>query len=124
MTEVDDLLTRADALRQQLQDVYGVKGRDLSQALHKTRRNLPKTMRQAGVQIVQAQVMVGHPKLERMLAFEALREQHEILSAHLDQIDVVDIRRGKLLSLAGTVAFNVIIVVLCFVIWMVWAGQI
>lgn len=123
MTDVDDLKARAGALKQQLRDVYGIRARDLAHALYKAQRVLPSSARQAGAQMVEGLAMIGHPKLERMVPFEELRAQHELISAHLDQIDVKDIRRGKWLALAGTLAFNLIVITVCFVLWLVLSGN-
>lgn len=115
-------MKRADALRQQLVDVYGFKGRDLEQVLYKSRRSLPRALRQAGAQIVQAQALVGHPKLERMIDFQDLSVKHDQISTHLDEIDTADIRRGKLLAMAGRIAFYLIFVMACLIVWAVRSG--
>lgn len=123
MTQADLLITRATALQQQLSDVHGLKGRNLAQALARGRRVVPKALRQGGLQIAQGVAMVGHPKLERMIDFDALAKHAEALSAHLDSVDVADIRRGRLLALAGRIAFYVIVVATCFMIWAVRSGH-
>ena len=123
MSDADDLRARSDALRQQLRDTFGVRGRDLDHALRRARRLLPRGMRQKGARLVEAQAMLGHPKLERMIDFAELRAAQEAISVHLDSIDVADARRGWWLSLAGVIAFNLIVVLAAFITWMVWAGH-
>jgi len=45
-------------------------------------------------------------------------------SAHLSAIDVADRRRGKLLSLAGALAFNLLAVAVLFIVWLWWRAYI
>lgn len=122
MTVSDDLNARAAALQQQLRDVYGITGRDLAQSLARARRVLPRHLRKAGAQICAAQAMAGHPKLERMIDLPHLAAIEAQISAHLDAVDVADLRRGRWLAFAGRVAGVVLIVAAAFVAWMVWAG--
>jgi len=101
MNEIDDYFARMDALKQQLRDVHGIRAKDLPTALRKARRELPKALRQSGFEFAAAGAMIGHPKLERMIDFADLRATHEEISEYLDQVDVADIRRGRLLAAPG-----------------------
>lgn len=123
MTVSDDLNARAAALQHKLRDVYGITGRDLGQSLRRARRVLPRHLRKAGAEISAAQAMAGHPKLERMIDLPRVTAIDAQLRAHLDAVDVADLRRGRWLTLAGRVAGYVLIVTVAFVIWMVWAGH-
>lgn len=123
MTDIDDYLARTEALKQQLRDVHGIRARDLPGALRKARRDLPKALRKSGFEFAAARAMIGHPKLEMMMDFADLRARHDALSAHLDQVDVADVRRGRLLAMLGRLAFYFIVIVGGYITWAVWAGH-
>ena len=123
MTEAEDFHARVEALRAQLRAVHGIKGRDLAQAVKRSRRFVPRWARRMMLQLAAAEPLIGHPKLERQVDFAALKAAHEKVKAHLDTVDVADIRRGRFLAMAGLLSFNVIAVAVLFVLWMVWSGQ-
>ena len=123
MTDAEDIEARIEALRGQLAAVYKVKGKDLATALGRARRLLPRPVRKAGAVLVDGQRMLGHPGLERMVDFAALRRASDQVADHLEGVDVADLRKGRLLALAGMVAFNVILVAAGVVVWMVWSGR-
>jgi len=123
MTDVEDFHARIDALRGQLRDVYRTKGRDLAHDLHRARRFLPRRLRKAGEVLVSAQSQLGHPRLEAMVDFAELRSAHDRIAEHLETIDVGAKRHRRMLGMFGLLAFNVIFVAVCFVVWMVWAGH-
>lgn len=124
MQEADQIRAWIAEAQVQLHDVYRAKGRDLSQALRRARRFLPGPVRRAGAELAAAEKLLGHPQLERMLDVTTLGAAHGVLSAHLDSVDVADIRRGRLIKMAALLCFYVLFVAACFVIWMVRAGQI
>jgi hypothetical protein len=124
MTEADDIRARLDALQEKLRAVHGIRGRDLSHALRRARTKLPRHVRKLAAPLAQAEPMLGNPGLERTLDFTALKKAHDAIDAHLDSVNVADIRKGRLLAMAGLVSFYVIFVAVCFVLWMVWAEQI
>lgn len=122
MSDADDLKARGATLRQHLRETLGVKGRDLDHALRRARRQLPRGLRQAGTRIVEADAMLGHPKLERLVDYEARRADYAAFDAHLGSIDLADQRWGRFLELAAIVAFNLIVVTALFITWLVWSG--
>ena len=123
MTDAEDFQARVEAVRAQLRDVYRIKGRDLDHELRRARRFMPRRIRKAGQVLVAAQNNLGHPRLEAMINFADIRSAHEKISDHLDRVDVAGMRHRRMLGLFGILAFNVIFVATCFVVWMVWAGH-
>lgn len=122
MTTPADLTTMAETLRQRLAAVHGIKGRTLEQALRRSGRYLPRRLRRQGLALAEAAAQVGHPQLERMFDMAALRAGYSAVSEHLDAVDVTYERRGWWLRLAGSIAFNLLIVVMLFLAWMFWRG--
>lgn len=124
MKETTDITLRAAELHALLQAKLGVKGRSLEQALKRAEHHLPRRLRHEGAAIVAAQKMAQNPKLARRMDVAALKRAHDDLSAHLRQIDVADRRKGQVLSLAGSVAFNLLVVSVGFLVWLVWRGYV
>ena len=94
----------------------------LGQALRRSKLFLPRRIRKAGFRLVEAEPLLGHPKLERMIDFEDLRAAHDTVSRHLKSVDVADLRRGRLLGIAGAMAVNVLLVVALFLVWTQWVA--
>lgn len=114
---------QAAALQAKLREVYGISGRSLPQSLKRARRVLPRRMRHAAQDIVAAQALMGHPKLERMIDSAHLAAVHDSIIAHLDTVDVQKMKWDRRLRLAAQIAAYVLIVAAAFISWMVWAGH-
>ncbi len=117
-------MARAAALQQKLKEVHGISGRSLGHSLARARRVLPRHLRKAGPEIIAAEAMVGHPKLEPMIDHARLTRIFDQLQAELDAVDLADLRRGRWLAAAGRAAFALLVGVAGFIVWMVWAGHI
>ena len=85
---------------------------------------LPAPARAAGQRIVQAEDLVTHPKLRRLVDGVALRADAAEMRAALGQIDPKDRRRGALLGVAGGLVFNLLLAVAALVVFLVWRGYI
>jgi hypothetical protein len=124
MKDRTDIAGKAADLQKQLRAKLGVKSGSLEQGLHKAGRRLPRRVRARGQVIVDAQKLAGHPKLARQVNAVEIRDAYNGVSAHLGKIDVADRRKGKLLGLAGTIAGNLLIVVVGFLVWLWWRGYV
>lgn len=124
MKDRTDIAGKAADLQQQLQEKLGVKGRSLEHALARAGHRLPRRLRARGQEIVAAQKLAAHPKLARQIDGAAVRDAYDGLSAHLGQIDVADRQKGKMLSLAGSIAFNLLVVSAGFMVWLWWRGYV
>ena len=123
MTTQLTLDARTERLRDALDKALGVKGRTLAAALRKAGRRLPKQVRKQADVVVRAQAIDGHPKLRRTIDMAAVARAETDILTHLKTIDRADLRRGRLLGLAGVIVFNLIVVVALFVAWLVWSGH-
>ncbi|MBM1814081.1 hypothetical protein [Pseudosulfitobacter pseudonitzschiae] len=123
MTTQLTLDARTERLRDALDKALGVKGRTFSAALRKAGRRLPKHVRKQADVVVRAQAVDGHPKLRRTIDMAAVARAETDILAHLKTIDRADLRRGRLLGLAGVIVFNLIVVAALFVVWLVWSGH-
>mmetsp|Transcript_27070 Transcript_27070/g.49274 ORF Transcript_27070/g.49274 Transcript_27070/m.49274 type:complete len:125 (+) Transcript_27070:13-387(+) len=114
---------RAHRIMRGLDAAFGVKADTLAKALRKTGRRLPKRLRAEAALIVDAQALGGHPRLLRQLDGTVLDAAEAKVTAHLKTIDRADQRKGRMLSIAGVIAFNILVVAAGFVVWMVWADK-
>lgn len=123
METPETINARVARLESGLNEAFGVKAKSLEKALRKTGRRLPRRLRTEAGRIVDAQGMGGNPKLAKRIDSVALDVAEARLSEYLSSIDRADARKGRLISLAATIAFNVLIVIAAFIIWMVWTGK-
>ena len=117
-----DITAKAEQLRLALRAKLGVHGRDFEVAVKRTGRLLPARLRKQAAIIVKAQGLGGHPKLMRQIDMAAINKAHFEISAFLDTIDPNDRRRTRILRMVGGIVFNMILVVVFFVIWLAWSG--
>ncbi|MEO0939127.1 MAG: hypothetical protein AAFY38_13325 [Pseudomonadota bacterium] len=115
---------RAARLRAGIDAALGVRGKTLAAAQRKAGRRLPRRVRAQIGMIVDAQNRASNPKLAVTLDQAALARAEEDALAWLATVDRADARRGALLSLAGTIVFNLLLVAAAFIGWMVWAGKV
>lgn len=114
---------RAGRIMRGLEQAFGVRAATLAKALRKTGRRLPKRLQAEAARIVKAQALGGHPKLMQQVDSAALDAAEARVIAHLKTIDRADQRKGRMLSIAGAIAFNILLVIAGFVIWMVWTDK-
>lgn len=115
-----DFALRDRALARVFEAQLGVKSRNLSQALRRAGRRLPRPLRKQGAFILQAQQLAGNPKLARQVNPRDVDKAYSAITNHLEAIDVADERKGRWLNLAGIIAANFLIVVAAFVLWLWW----
>jgi len=118
-----DVTTKAEQLRLALRAKLGVRGADLAKAVNNAGRLLPRHLRKQAAVIVKAQALGGHPKLMRMVDMAAINKAYWGISSFLETIDPKERRRTRMLGWAGSIAFNLIVIVACFVVWLVWSGN-
>ena len=124
MAKVQDIDAKVATVQDLLTEKFGVKKRPLDKMLRRTGRRLPRGMHKKAQQLVDAQKLAGHPKLAMRLNPDGLNKAYDALTAHLQAIDVAERRKARLLSLAGTLAFNLLVVGAGFVFWLWWAGYV
>lgn len=114
---------RAERLRAALDAALGVRGKTLAAAKRKAGRRLPRRVRGHIEVVLAAQERAANPRLAVTLDHAALARAEEDALAWLATVDRADARRGAMLSLAGTIVFNLLLVAAAFIGWMVWAGK-
>lgn len=107
-----------------MQKHMGVKGRDFGDALNRAGHRLPRKIRTQAREIVDAQQQMHHPKLRARLDGVRLQGAFQMVQSHLKSQDLADRRSGKLLSMLGGIAFNLLLVAAGFMVWLWWRDYI
>lgn len=124
MIDQKDIAAKSKELLQLLETKLGAKGKTLQDALRRAGRQLPRSLRKGGAVLARAEAMAAHPKLARQIDRREVDLAHKALATHLKAIDVADARKGRLLSLAAAIAFNILVIAVGFVVWLWWRGYV
>jgi predicted oxidoreductase len=119
-----DMATKSRKLRGLMQQKLDVRGRDLRQSLRRAGRRLPRSVHKRGVQLMRAEMLAHNPKTARQVDAVEVDQAYEYVRAHLEAIDLEEIRKSRILSLTGAVAANLILVIGLFVVWLWWRGYV
>ncbi|MFT6675373.1 MAG: hypothetical protein ACJAVM_001565 [Sulfitobacter sp.] len=120
----DDITAKISVILALLAAKFGIKTRDFTTALRRVGRRLPRAIRaQAGI-LLRAQAAAGNPRLERQMDSAQINHAYVAVSAHLRGIDVRERRRSRLLRMAGTIVFYLLVVITAFVVWLWWRGYV
>ncbi len=65
---------------------------------------------------------MAHPKLRLMVDEAKVEKAHKTLVEHLKTIDPVERRKTPVLGTLGVVSFNLIVVVVALVSFLIWRG--
>jgi|TARA_R110002012_G_scaffold314315_1_gene526882 hypothetical protein len=122
MLDQKDIQHKALAVRRELQARLGVRGRDLPHALRRAGRRLPKAVRLKGDVLTQADFFARNPKMARRLDRSAVQAAYDVVMAHLKTVNVKENRKDRLLGIAGSIAFNLLFVVVAFIGYLWWRG--
>ena len=124
MIEPRDFSARAEALRPLFKDKLGVKAPDLNLAFRRAARELPRGLRADGRLLSRTEAVIGNPRVARQLEAAPVWAAFDRVQSHLRKVDVAYRRRGKILDIAATVAFNLLIVSAAFVLFLGWRGYV
>ena len=124
MLEPDGVADKLQNAKRQLEVRLGVGGRDLTQGVQRAGRRLPRRVRRQAAVLVATERMAGNPKLVRRVEPAAFDRAYEGLLRHLQGIDPADRRRGRVIAIAAGVAFNLLVVIVCFITWLWWRGYV
>lgn len=113
-----------DRASTKLREKLGVRGRTFATRLRRAGRALPAHAQRAGQVLVEAQRLMDNPRLRRRIDEGQMRGALRELHAGLDPIDPKDRRKGALLGLAGSMVFNLMLVVAAVIFVLRWRGLI
>lgn len=103
-----------------LKSAFGGKPADLRQALARAGRRLPLKARKAGAEIVSAQSLAAHPKLQQQLDQKALDLAFDRLDEGVRSVDVGELRKRWLLGALASAAFNLLLLFVLLLVFALW----
>lgn len=113
---------QANHLSDLLKDRLGVRGQDLETRLHRAGRLLPRHIRRDMDAVVHSVQFQASPKLARMVDDGAAHRAYDNCVAYLNSIDPSKRRLDRLIGIASTIVFNVLIVGALFLTVLAWRG--
>lgn len=122
MTDFDLPAVNA-ALTELLRERLGIRrGKTLRAKLASAGRLIPRAERMAGRKLVDAEVLWANPKLRRQLNQVELSQAETRLRAWLEKVDLADRRKGVLLGILGSLAFNFLLLAALGIGWAWYSG--
>jgi len=119
-----DMAAKSHKLCGLMQQKLDVRGDDLRQSLRRAGRLLPRAVRRSGDALVRAHMLAQNPRTARQVDAAQVEKAYAHIRAHLEALDVAEMRKARILSVAAAVAANVIGVVVLFVCWLWWQGYV
>jgi hypothetical protein len=111
-----------DEVKRLIEQRLRIKGATLDKALSRVGRLLPTWAQREGRYLTQATQVMAHPKLRLMVDEAKVEKAHKTLVEHLKTIDPVERRKTRVLGTLGVVSFNLIVVVVALVSFLIWRG--
>lgn len=124
MREQETLEGQIDEIRQLMRKKLGVRGRDFPGALSRAGRRMPREIRAEGQMLASALPLMAHPKLGRTLDTGRLERAAAALREHLGAIDLAEQRKTWMLGVLGSIAFNLLLLIVLFLVFLVWRGYV
>lgn len=112
----------ADALRSLMAKRLGLKRGSLARRVAKAGRLLPSGVRNDIAIVAEAEKLSRNPKLAIRLDRNATKSAYDRAATHLKAIDVADRRKGVALSILGSMAFNILAVIVLLIVILRWRG--
>ena len=120
-----DLPAANDALAELIRARLGIRrGATLEAKLRHAGRLLPRAERAAERRLVEAERLWPNPKLRRRIDLPGLAEDAARLRAFLERVDPADRRRGVILGILATLAFNFLVLAAAAIGYLAWSGWI
>lgn len=106
----DVISERSGAIASLMEERLGVRGRGLERKLHKAGRKMPRWVRNEARQLVEAERLMGHPKLAMQADPSITDQAYARCQSWLKTVDPSERRKSWWLSLAAANAFNLLVV--------------
>lgn len=119
-----NITTQTEEVRALIEQRLRLKAPTLDRALARAGRLLPKWAHRDARRLVEANVMMSHPKLRLAVDHKAIDKAHARLVEHLKTIDPAERRKTRILSILGSISFNLIAVATALILYLVWRGYV
>ena len=124
MTTSESVAQRTEQLADLIEERLGIRGRGLEVKLRRAGRLLPRWVRREAEKLVEAQALMGHPKLMMQADPAALKTAYSQVEGWLKSVDPAERRKDRILGFLAVNTFNLLLVAVLFVAYLVWAGHI
>jgi hypothetical protein len=124
MTDYRDIPMKAEAVRALMHERLGVRGRDLAQTAKRGGRLLPRRLRREVAVLVAADRAARSPKTAKQIDRQAVLRAYDLVTLHLRGINVTAQRRERLMRVLAGIAFQVLLIVAAFVVYLWWRGYV
>ncbi|MGR3503622.1 hypothetical protein [Pseudaestuariivita sp.] len=122
MIEPRSLQRQSRRLSRLLQFKLGAKGQTLAARHRGVGRYLPHKVRRDLATLEQAETMMGHPKLAMRVDAAKVDAAYRRAHAHLDGVSRHARLKAYLLNVGAVVAFNLVVVATCVILYAKWRG--
>lgn len=122
MANEQDIQDQVTLCLTMMREKLGLRAADMTQALPRARRRLPRHVYKGAVALAAAEPLLVHPKLRLTLDTVTLSKAARDLQAYLDDIDLKDRRKAWWLGVLGGVSFNLIALAVVVIVVLVWRG--
>jgi hypothetical protein len=100
-----------------------VRGNGLEAKLNRAGRLLPKWVRREAERLVQAERMLGHPKLMMQTDPIVIRDAAKRCEKYLKSIDPAERRKDAILGFLAVNSLNTLLIAAAFIAYMSWSGH-
>jgi len=118
----DSVNKYADEVHRLIEERLRIKGRTLEKALARAGRLLPNWAQREGRYLARASDLMDHPKLRLMIDEAKIEKAHMSLVTHLKTIDPSERRKTRILGTLGVISFNLILVTIALISYLIWRG--
>ncbi|TNJ43983.1 hypothetical protein [Phaeobacter sp. B1627] len=94
----------------------------LSDSLRRARRHLPYRLRRVAEDLASAEEASCNPRLAVTLDQARLLRKARRLRAYLSELDLADRRKGRVLDIAATTGFALLVVIALLLVVLRWRG--
>lgn len=112
----------ADRVSALLGERLRVRGDTLEARLKKAGRRLPRKVRDAGAELVQATQMIRNPKLRHLVDDAVVAAAYDTCLRHLTTVNPNEARITLLVGIAAHIAFSLLVVAVLVIVTLYWRG--
>ena len=119
----EELTVQSERIATMMEERLGVRGKGLEAKLHRAGRRLPKWVRREAERLVQAEQMLGHPKLMMQTDPIAIRHAAKRCEKYLKSVDPAERRKDAILAFLAVNSLNMLLIAAAFIAYMAWSGH-
>jgi len=119
----EELLVRSDRIATMMEERLGVRGKGLEAKLNRAGRRLPKWVRREAERLVQAERVLGHPKLMMQTDPVAINDAAKRREKYLKSVDPAERRKDAILGFLAVNSLNMLLIAASIIAYMAWLGH-